>query len=311
MKPILISAHNPMSGPRHMGHLVSTMADWPTIQDKYELYLVIDDLIASLLYPRGRDQIASKTFSVAREFFATGIKPGKSHVVLTSMLPEVHELALFTGSMLDLAWLNKLYAESFGGLLGSFQRYELGLPRLCSVTEAVYPQMALATMTVGLGAAAFQGGEEMRGYVHIIEALCDKGGRGLGFQKPQFLTSRSTFLLGTDGRHMASENAIYLSSSESELQRDIKQVKSSEVFRNWYGALGQGDLAKKVEDPLSSSSFRTMHELLVETFRPFRECQMSNTDIAAVLEESALAARERLCSTLAKIKKAFGIPGYA
>ncbi len=230
---------------------------------------------------------------------------------LTSMVPEMHELAFFTGSMLDLSWINKLYEESFGGLLGSFQRYKLGLPRLCSVTEAVYPQMALATLTVGLGTAAFQGGEEMRGYLHIIEAICEKAGHVLGFQKPEFITSKCTFLLGTDGRHMASENAIYLSSSEDELQNDIKRVKSTEVFRNWYEALGQGNLAKKVEDPLSAGSFRTMYELLVESFRPFRECKISNMDIAADLEKSAMSAREALCSSLAKIKKAFGIPGYA
>lgn len=300
-----------MTGPRHLGHLVSTMADWPSLEDKYELYIVIDDLIASVLYPRGRAQIINRTFNIAREFFATGINPAKSHVILTSMVPEVHELAFFTGLMLDIEWLNKLYKESFGGLLGSFQRYELGLPRLCSVTEAVYPQTALATMTVCLGATAFQGGEEMRGYLHIIDAICEKAGRRLGLQKPQFLTSRSTFLLGTDGRHMASENAIYLSSSEGELQRDIKKVKSPDVFRDWYSALGQENLAKKVDDPLNANSFRKMHEVLAATFKPFRESQMLNTDIAVALEDSALAARETLCSRLAKIKKAFGIPGYS
>jgi tryptophanyl-tRNA synthetase len=310
MSPVLLSAHNPMTGPRHLGHLVSTMVDWPKLEEKYEIFIVIDDLIASLLYPKGREQIQARVFNVAREFFATGIHRQKSHVVLTSMIPELHELTFFMGSLIDFQWLRELYTESFGGLLGSFQRYQLGLNRLASATEVVYPQVALAAMTLGLGTDAFQGGEEMRGYLHIMEAISERAGRSSGIRAPQFLPGRATFLLGTDGRHMASENAIYLAAPKEELQRDIGCVRSAEIFRNWYGALEQKKSTREVSDPLAADTTRTMLDYLLERLKPFREFKMSNADIADALEQSALLIRERLSERLAGIKKEFGIPGF-
>src|SRR6185436_13729863 len=96
-----------------------------------------------------------------------------------------------------------------------------------SVTEVIYPQLALASATLGLGATAFQGGEEMRGYMHIMEELSDRAPRNLGFRKPTFVAGKSTFLVGTDGEHMAWNNCIYLSSSEKDLQRDISSCESA------------------------------------------------------------------------------------
>jgi tryptophanyl-tRNA synthetase len=311
MKSVLVSGHNPMTGPRHIGHLVSTMAEWPLLQDKYETFVVIDDLIACMLYPQARKKVVSRTFSVAREFYATGIKRGRTHVVLTSMVPEIHELAFFTGSLLDLPWVRSLHEESFCGLLGSHQRSQLGLPRQTSITEAVYPQLAFATMTVGLGARAFQGGEEMKGYLPIIDALCDRADKGLDFHKPEMLTSPCTFLVGTDGRHMASENAVYVSAPERDIRRDVANVTSADVFRNWYEAFGRRDLADGVKDPLSTDSTNAMVEFLTGILKPFRDFKMSNGEIVASLEDSALIARERLAEALVAVKRVFSIPGYS
>lgn len=309
MKPILVSAHNPMTGPRHLGHLASTMIDWSKLQAKYEIYIVIDDLIASVLYPRGRVQIQDRAFNVAREFLATGIDRRRSHVVLTSMLPEMHECAFFAGAQLDFQWLRELYAESFGGLLDSFQRHGLGMPRLASVTEVVYPQVALAALTLSLGAAAFQGGEEMRGYLHIMDAIRERAGRRSGFRKPKFLAGQSTFVLGTDGRHMASENAVFLSAPPKLLKSAVAQVESAHIFRTWYAALGREDLASQAKE-LGTKARSAMLDFLMDTFKPFREFKVSNSDIAEALENSALSARELLCKRLAAVKGSYGIPGF-
>src|SRR5258708_4686090 len=143
MKSIVVSAHNPMTGPRHLGHYVSTMIDWPRLQRDHELFVVIDDLIAAILYPNIRNQLEAQSLQIAKEFLATGVDFSRNHLVLTSMVPEVHELALFTSMVIDQEWCYKLYKESFGGLLTAYQRRELGLPRLPSVTEVVYPQIHL------------------------------------------------------------------------------------------------------------------------------------------------------------------------
>ncbi len=63
---ILISAHNPMTGPRHLGHHVSTMREWPALQRKYECFFVIDDLIATFMYPHDKNEIFERSLFVAK-----------------------------------------------------------------------------------------------------------------------------------------------------------------------------------------------------------------------------------------------------
>ncbi len=313
MKSTVVSAHNPMTGPRHLGHYVSTMIDWPRLQKDHELFIVIDDLIAAVLYPRGRKEIQKRAFFVAREFVATGVDLEKNHLILTSMIPEVHELALFTALAIDHQWCNKLYGESFAGLLDSYQRRELGLPRHPSVTETLYPQIHLATLTLGLRADLFQGGEEMRGYLGVMEAMVEHlRNDNFPLRAPGLLTTKCTYLVGTDGRHMATENAVYLSETVKELAEAVSRVKSLEVFHQWYSAFNRADLTSQVgqDGPTTNEETRKMTQFLTNEFAKFRDFKVENKDVARILEKSADVCRRRIRETLVSIKRHFGIPGF-
>lgn len=315
MRSVVVSAHNPMTGPRHLGHYASTMIDWLSLQREHELFIVIDDLIASILYPRARKEIQNRTFQVAKEFIATGIDLDENHIVLTSMLPEVHELVLFTSMAFDHSWCCKLHQESFAGLLDSYQRRELRLPRHPSVAEIVYPQLHLASLTLGLRTDFFQGGEEMRGYFSPMEVIVEQyGGKGL-LKVPSLLTTKCTFFLGTDGKHMGSENAIYLSESEEEIAKYLSGVPSTDIFGRWCLALNQEELAARIyneakTDEALESGARLMTKFLSQELAKFRESKTSNQEIAAILEKSSIVARERIRETLIEIKGDFGIPGF-
>ncbi len=312
MKSLVVSAHNPMTGPRHLGHYVSTMIDWPNLQKEHHLVIIVDDLIATLLYPNARKEIQKRSLQTVKEFIATGIDLKENQIVLTSMIPEAHELCFFTSLVVNKNWCDFLYSESFAGILSSYERKQLGLPREASIAEHVYPQIHLATLTLALRANFFQGGEEMRGYLDIMEAISAGLGKFVKLKAPAFLEGSTTFLVGTDGNHMASENAIYLSDSEKEISKALSTIKSKETLLRLSTSLKmEKSLSSLVkEESLTEKSIGLFKEMLLEDLRKFRESTVSNDQIAEVLENSALIVRERLRETLIEIKGAFSIPGF-
>lgn len=68
LKEILISAHNPVTGPRHLGHYVSSIKELKHLQDKYECFILFDDLLAYFMYPNDRVNIMNRSFTVSKIF---------------------------------------------------------------------------------------------------------------------------------------------------------------------------------------------------------------------------------------------------
>lgn len=313
MKTSIVSAHNPMTGPRHLGHYLSTMIDWADLQREHELFIIVDDLISTILYPKARKDIANRSFMTVKEFMSTGINLEKNNIVLTSMLPEAHELACFTSLVIDDAWCERLYNESFAGQLSSYQRTELSLPNLPSAGEKIYPQIHLAALTLGLKADYFQGGEEMRGYIGIMDEISNK------FKKitkaPVFMEGRCTFVAGTDGHHMASENALYLSSSEKEIKKCLADTQSPSIFKQWSKDFRDEKLQTALnkneeQEAYIDNSQKLMSQFFTNELAKFRDSSITNKEIVNMLEKSSLIARERLKETLIDVKNKFGIPGF-
>lgn len=316
MKPVVVSAHNPMTGPRHLGHYVSTMADWPRLARDHELFVIVDDLIAAILYPGARHQLQARTLQTVREFLATGVDFTQHHIVLTSMVPEAHELALFASMALDHTWCQQLYRESFAGLLNSYQRHELGLPKQPSIAEVVYPQVHLAALTIGLRADFFQGGEEMKGYVPLLSALASNL-PGDKFRQPAFLPGRSTFLIGTDGKHMASENAIYLSADVASLSGQLAKVEGAETLRRMSMAIEDESLTlelaaeAKSKAVASAAAREKLVAAMAELLKPFREATTTTAEIGEHLERSAAVARGRVQRSLIALKEELQVTGHS
>ena len=151
----------------------------------------------------------------------------------------------------------------------------------------------------------------MRGYLGIMEEIAARLGRETTIKSPALLTSKCTFLPGTNGKHMSSDNAIYLSSSGEELARGVSAVESPGILRSWYEALNRNDLAKRVEgDRVSPQSLGDMTQFLTKELARFREFKVANVEIVEVLERSAVEARKRLHETLVEVKRVFRVPGF-
>lgn len=310
-KQIMISAHNPVTGPRHLGHYFGAMKSLIECQYDYDTVVVLDDLLAYFMYPKEREFIQNRTFYVVQDFINSGFDTAKNTIVLTSQM-HTHflEHLLYYGSVMDTAYCNHLYENSFLGSLKSYQRKELGLSNYPSVTEWLYPQIGISAMTLGLDARYFQGGEEIIGYIYIMEEIVEKLNRktGLNISVPEYLSSKVGYINGVDGKYMIQKNCLFLSDDEKTVYDKVHKIQDKHVFIEWYNSMHMEDkgiaLAGKsldVDDKID------MAETLLDELKPFRENKLTNRDIIEVLKKGNLKAIELFSKTIQPLRESFWI----
>lgn len=308
---VLVSAHNPMTGPRHLGHHVSTMMEWPALEEVHECFFVIDDVIATLMYPSQREMIFNRSLYTARDFLASGIDTTKSHIVLTSSISESFELSSYLLHYVDMDYCRRLFDHSFLGILAPHQRAQLRLGLNPSVAEYIYPQFAVPTMSLGLGCEQFQGGLEISGYVYIMEAIVDSFNRAhpnATFHAPSWLKPRVPYLSGADGNHMITENGWILSQPlEGQCSAIRDGTVPDSVLCEWCEALDLPDIAEAVRDGGSKHRDNAIAALLSHCER-YRTADFTNEEIVDRLAAGAARAKFLLRETLSSVKAAMGIP---
>jgi len=314
MKDILVSAHNPMTGARHLGHFVSTIKEWRHLQDEHECFIVVDDLIAHFIYPSEKEKIQNRAFYTIRDFLAGGLDSKKTHVILTSMVPESLELMVLLSHYVDLSYCKKLYEESFCGMLQMYHRSQLGLRIHPSVAEFLYPQLALPALTLGLGARSFQGGEEISGYVYIMDEITRQLGasKGAKLNAPRLLSPKCSYCVGHDGNHMVTGNEITLAAEPKAVHEVVNRAVSPSVLAHWAGALDNESLASSCHQSATASDDvkKQVAEYMANYLKPFREFQISNKDILEILKDGAAVASSLVRRTIDQVKESMSIPVY-
>lgn len=307
---ILVSAHNPMTGPRHLGHYVSTMMEWPNLQKKHECFFVIDDLIASFMYPKARSQIFNRALFTARDFLASGIDTENGHIVFTSSLWENSELLLLLSNYIDMALCERLFDRSFLGMLSPQQRSQMKLSPSASAAEYLYPALGMPALTLGLQAKAFQGGEEISGYVYIMEQIAKQfsAEHGEALSAPAWLKPATPYLSGTDGTHMTTHNAIILSNSDAAFKGHSGSASIPDtVLSEWASALGESALSTRLsKDP--SAGRGAILEAVERHCAPYRKFDITNDAILNHAAKGAARAKYLLRDTLSRLKRAMQIP---
>ena len=309
---ILISAHNPVTGPRHLGHYFGAMKSLVECQYDYDTVVVLDDLLAHFMYPKERPHIQNRTFYVVQDFINSGFDVERNTIVLTSQIyPHFLEHMLYYGSVIDTAYMNHLYENSFLGSLKAYQRKELGLSKYASCVEWLYPQIGISAMTLGLDASYFQGGEEIIGYIYIMEEIVENINKkyGLSLKVPEYIPSKKGYINGTDGKYMIQKNCLFLSEDENSVQRKVHSIDDKQVFVEWYEAMHMEDKAMTLtEKRLDIDDKIDMAEALLEELRPFRENKMTNQEIINVLKKGNAKAIDLFNNTGHVLKDVFWIP---
>lgn len=311
---ILISAHNPVTGPRHLGHYFGAMKSLVECQHDYESIVVLDDLLAHFMYPKERPYIQNRTFYVVQDFINSGFDVEKHHIALTSQIhSHFMEHLLYYSSVVDVAYCNHLYENSFLGSLKSYQRKELGIGNYPSVVEWLYPQVGISAMTLGLNAAYFQGGEEIIGYIYIMEEIVDNLNRkyGLDVKVPGYVPSKKGYVNGIDGKYMIQKNCLFLSEDESSLHNKVHQIEDKHVFMEWYESMHMEDKAAELAGrSLQVNDKIDMANALLEELRPHRENKMTNGQIIEVLKRGNERAKELFTQTATELREVFHLPKF-
>lgn len=310
-RKILISAHNPVTGPRHLGHYFGAMKSLAESQYDYDTFVVLDDLLAYFMYPKEREYIHNRTLFVVQDFINSGFDVENNNIVLTSDIAHFFlEHMLYYSTVIDVEYCNHLYENSFLGSLKSYQRKELGLSNYPSVTEWLYPQLGIAAMALSLKADYFQGGEEIIGYIYIMEEIAEnlKKRNNISINIPKYLPSKIGYINGTDGKYMIQKNCVFLSEEIEDLQSKIMSINDKRVLQEWYNSLHREDLSKNLEhNNLTIEEKKKFFDIISDELRPFRENRLTNEYLINVLDKGKDSVQGLLESSLEPLKNSLNI----
>ena len=310
MSKILISPHNPVTGPRHLGHLFGSMLDLVELQSKHKCVIILDDLLAHFMYPTHREQIAERTLFVVQDFLNSGIDPDKTDIILTSKVDNFLEMLLKFGTIVDVNFCNHLFENSFTGSLKYYQRKDIGLNKYASVTELIYPQLGIPTITLSANAGYFQGGEEISGYMDIMQEIVTAYNSNFGktISMPKYVSSKLPFVNGTDGKYMIQANAIMLASSENELKKNINKINSVETLESWFQTIGESfNQIVNDKELLTKQDKTRVYDFLVDFLAPYRNSNWNNGQLMEILDNSSKNFNDLLQEKVIETNNDFGL----
>jgi len=95
------------TGALHLGHYVGTLANRVRLQHEYETYVLIADVQALTDNFEHPEMLGQNVREVVMDYLAVGIEPEAATIVLQSMIPEIHELAIYYMNLVTLARLTR------------------------------------------------------------------------------------------------------------------------------------------------------------------------------------------------------------
>lgn len=302
-----VCVQNPIFGPRNLGHYWGSMKDFVEKQNKYESYLVIDDVLALLMNPKETESIKNRTYFVIQDFINCGYDIDKNNILLTSShLPSLMELINIYADFIDLRFCNYLYENSFLGGLKSYQREELGLNLYPSVFELIYPQLAIPAISFAIETDLFQGGEEIIGYTYIMKNIKNNLRHLYNDYNypPIYEPGRNGYVLGLDGNYMFQHNSIFLSEDQDSLIHKIESINDKFVIEDWLKSTGNENVFEFYSIDNDYIYLKNiLKEILVEELRPFRENQIPIDDLSKILQKDKSSVQNKLNDHLITLKR--------
>lgn len=91
------------TGPLHLGHYIGSLQNRVRLQDEYRTYVMIADVQALTDNFDDPEKLRQNTLEVMFDYLGVGLDPEKVTFVLQSMIPEIHELAIYYLNMVTVA----------------------------------------------------------------------------------------------------------------------------------------------------------------------------------------------------------------
>lgn len=214
---IILTGHRP-TGPRHIGHLVGTLENWASLQDRYDCYFLVADLHVLTTDFEHPERIGDNVLAMLADWLAAGIDPNRSTLVLQSAVPAHAQLASLFAMLVTVARLNRVptYKEQVQQLNLNPSLGLLSYPVLQSADILVYKA---DTVPVG---------EDQLPHIELTREIARRFNQLYGhtFPEPEGLLSQMARLPGIDNRamHTSYGNAIALRDTPEQTSEKVMQM---------------------------------------------------------------------------------------
>ncbi|PIQ86360.1 MAG: tryptophan--tRNA ligase [Candidatus Omnitrophica bacterium CG11_big_fil_rev_8_21_14_0_20_43_6] len=208
-KKRILSGMRP-TGQLHLGHLAGALANWTKLQDEYDCFFMVADWHALMSEYEKPDELKANMLDNVMDWFSCGITPEKSTIFIQSQVPQHLELYFILSLVTPLGLLERCptYKEQLRQVVNrDLSTYAfLGYPVLQAADILLYkadsvpvgedqlPHLELCRQIV-------------RKFNHLYKTDC--------FPEPKALLTRTTRLLGLDGRKMSKSYNIYIALSDA------------------------------------------------------------------------------------------------
>ncbi|OIO74109.1 MAG: tryptophan--tRNA ligase [Elusimicrobia bacterium CG1_02_37_114] len=204
----------------HIGNLIGALNNWVRLQDEYECFYMVADWHALTTHYADTKELQNNIREMVVDWLAVGLDPDKSVLFRQSDVVEHSELHLLLSMVVPVSWLERCptYKEQMQEVKDKdISTYGfLGYPVLQSADILIYKANVVPV------------GEDQLPHLELCREITRRFNNFYGsiFPEPQALLSESARVPGIDGRKMSKSysNAIYLSDSESVVDKKIQQM---------------------------------------------------------------------------------------
>jgi len=207
------------SGRLHLGHFVGSLKNRVKLQDEYEQFVLIADVQALTDNFEKPEKVSESVRGLVLDYYAVGIDPKKTTIVVQSKIPEIAELTIF---YLNLVTLNRVLRNP----TVKDEIKQKGFGDNIPAGFAMYPVSQVADITA-FGAHLVPVGNDQLPMIEQTREIVKRFNNLYGetLTEPKALLSEFPRLVGLDGKTKMSKslnNGIFLSDSVEEVERKIK-----------------------------------------------------------------------------------------
>ena len=220
-KKRILSGMRP-TGKLHLGHLVGALSNWIKLQDEYECFFMVADWHALMSEYENPDSLKANMLDNVIDWLACGVDPKKSNIFVQSQIPEHLELYFILSLITPLGLLERCptYKE---------QLREVSNRDLSTYAFLGYPVLQAADILLYKADSVPVGQDQLphlelarrivRKFNHLYKTDC--------LIEPEALLTKTTRLLGLDGRKMSKSYNNYIGLSE---EPEIIRKKVQSMF---------------------------------------------------------------------------------
>ena len=225
-KKVILTGDRP-TGCLHVGHYVGSLRRRVELQnsgDYEDIFIMIADQQALTDNAGNPQKVRDNIDEVALDYLAAGIDPGKSNILVQSMIPELPELTLY---YMNLVTVSRLQRNPTVKAEIQMRNFESNIPVgfFCYPISQAADSTAFQATTVPVGEDQEPMLEQTREIVRKFNSLY-----GETLVEPEIMLPESAACLrlpGTDGKAKMSKslgNCIYLSDPEEEVKRRVMSM---------------------------------------------------------------------------------------